>query len=107
MPVSRMSRTVGHAAGRVPGLRRVPVLRLLLIGEVLMLARDHFERLTPKERRRLVLLLREAKGRPSKLGEREHAELQDLLAKAAPLVFAAAAAQKLSPVPVPLPRRFT
>lgn len=101
MPASPLSQTVGRAAGRVPGLRRIPVLRLLVLGEVLMLARTHIERLTPKERRRLVVLLREAKGRPSTLGARQHEELQDLIAKAAPGMFAAAAARKLSPVPLP------
>jgi hypothetical protein len=82
-------------------LRRIPILRLLLLGEVLMLARAHIEQLTPRERRRLVVLLREAKGRPSTLGDRQHEELQELIAKAAPGVFALAAARKLSPVPIP------
>lgn len=76
-------------------------MRLLLLGEVLMLARAHYERLSPKERRRLVLLMREARGRPSSLSAGKHDELQALIAKAEPKLFAAAAAERLSPVPLP------
>ncbi len=105
MPASRFSRTVGRAAGSVPGLRRFPVMRLLLLGEVVLLARDHIERLTPPERRRLVVLMRDARGRPSQnLSSGEREELEDLIAKADPKLFASAAAQKLAPVP--LPKRF-
>ena len=76
-------------------------MRLLLLGEVLMLARTHVEQLTPSERRRLVLLLREAKGRRARSANAEHDELQELIAKVAPGVFAMTAARKLSPVPLP------
>jgi hypothetical protein len=100
-----LTRTVGRAASRVPGLRRLPVMRLLLLGEVLLVARAHIERLTPAERRRFVLLMREARGRPSTLSTNKHDELQALIAKADPRAFAAATADKLSPVP--LPRRLT
>lgn len=92
-------------AKRVPVLRRLPVLRLLVLGEVVVLARNHIERLTPRERRRLVMLLREARGRPSHLDERRRAELQALIAKADPKLFATDAAARLSPVP--LPKKFT
>jgi hypothetical protein len=105
VPSSLFTQTVGRAAERLPGLRRLPVVRLLLLGEVVMLARAHIERLTPKERRRLMVLLREAKGRPSTLSSRKHDELHELIAKAEPKLFAAAAAEKLAPLP--LPRRFT
>jgi hypothetical protein len=100
-----ITRTAGQIAGRVPGLRRLPVMRLLILGEVVMLARTHVERLTPRERHRLVVLLREARGRPSRLDGRRRDELQALIHKADPKLFAAAAASKLSPVP--LPHRFT
>jgi hypothetical protein len=101
MPSSRLLHTLGRAAERTPGLRRVPVMRVLMLGEVALLARDHIERLEPRERRRLVVLLREAHGRPRNLGDRERQELQDLVAKAEPKLFAQAAAEKLSPVPLP------
>jgi hypothetical protein len=101
MPSTTLSHLVGHAAQRVPGLRRLPVLRLLVLGEIALLARDHVERLSPKERHRFVVLLREARGRPSTLSSRKHAELQALVAKAEPQLFARVAADKLSPIPLP------
>ncbi len=88
-------------AERTPLLKRLPVVRLLLLGEVILLARDHYERLSPKERRRLVVLLREAKGRPSQLSDRQRDELQAIIAKAEPKLFAAQAADRLSPVGLP------
>ncbi len=104
MPASRLTRTLGRAAERMPVLRRVPVMRLLVLGEVAILARDHIERLEPSERRRLVVLMRDARGRPRNLSAKQREELEQLIAKAEPKLFAAAAAQKLSPVP--LPKRF-
>lgn len=101
MPASPLVRRLGRAAEHAPGLRRVPVMRLLMLGEVALLARQHIERLDPRERRRLVVLLREARGRPRNLNGRERQELQDLVAKAEPKLFAQAAAEKLSPVPLP------
>ena len=79
-------------------------MRLLLLGEVALLARNHIERLEPRERRRLVVLMRDARGRPGKLDPQEREELEGLIAKAEPMLFASLAAQKLSPVP--LPKRF-
>lgn len=101
MPASRLSRTVGRAAEQLPGLRRIPVFRLLVLGEVALLARNHIERLEPRERRRLVVLMREARGRPRNLSAKQRQELESLVAKADPKLFAAEAAQKLSPVPLP------
>ena len=101
VPSSPLYRIVGRAAERVPGLRRLPVMRLLLLGQVALLARDHIERLTPAERRRLVVLLRHGRGRPSNLTTRDRDELQALIAKAEPKLFAATAAETLSPVPLP------
>jgi hypothetical protein len=90
-----------RAASRLPGLRRIPILRLLALAEIVTLARDHFERLTPSERRRLVILLRRGRGRPSNLSRRDRNELSDLIAKVEPRVFAGAAADRLSPVALP------
>jgi hypothetical protein len=92
---------VGRAAERLPGLRRLPIVRLLMLGEVILLARDHIERLTPKERRRLVVLMRDARGRKNNLSPRQRRELEELIAKAEPKLFAASAVDKLSPVPLP------
>jgi hypothetical protein len=76
-------------------------MRLLAVGEVALLARDHIEKLEPRERRRLVVLLGRGRGRASNLTKRERAELAKLIAKAEPRLFAGMAADKLSPVPLP------
>lgn len=93
-----MNIAVARAAERLPMLRRLPLARLVILAEVAMLAKDHFERLTPPERRRLVILLGDAKGRPSHLPERERSELEALIAKVEPNVFASHAVQKFSPL---------
>ncbi|HWD64707.1 MAG TPA: hypothetical protein VG405_05995 [Solirubrobacteraceae bacterium] len=107
MPGSKLTRRLGRAAEHTPGLRQLPVARLLLLGEVAILARNHIERLEPSERRRLVTLLREAHGRPSNLNGRDRRELQELVAKAEPKLFAQEAAEKLSPVRLPKRLRAT
>lgn len=97
----RFSRTAARVSRRLPGLRRLPMLRLLMLADVVLLARDHIERLTPAERRRLVVLVREARGRRQNLSARERDELERLIAKAEPKAFASEAVEKLSPVPIP------
>jgi hypothetical protein len=104
MSPSRFAKTLGHAAEHMPGLRNLPIMRLVLLAEVVLIARNHIELLTPRERRRLVVLVREARGRPRNLSPREREELEALVAKAEPKLFAAQAAEKLSPVG--LPKRF-
>ena len=91
---------VAKAAERLPMLKRLPLARMLILAEVGMLAKDHFERLSPSERRRLVVLVRDAKGRPSNLSSRHRRELEDLVAKIEPKRFATTAAEKFSPVPL-------
>jgi len=93
-----------RGARRIPGLRRLPVFKLLAIGEIALLARSHAQKLDPAERRRLLELIRVGRGRPRNLSAGEREELERLVAKAEPRLFAGAAADKLSPVP--LPRRF-
>lgn len=94
-----MNIAVARAAQRLPGLKRLPLARLVMLAEVLMLAKAHLERLTPAERRRLVVLVRNAKGRPRNLPARQRAELEKLIAKVEPKAFATQAAQKFSPLP--------
>lgn len=79
-------------------MRRLPVARLIALGELALLAREHAMRLDPQERHRVVELLRHAHGRPSKLSARERRELGKLVAKAEPQLFARAAAVKLRPM---------
>ncbi|MEJ7893645.1 MAG: hypothetical protein WKF94_13510 [Solirubrobacteraceae bacterium] len=90
----------------VPGLKRLPIFKVLAIAEVALLARDHVSLLEPEERRRLLTLVRKGKGRTTQnLSEQERTELTTLVAKAEPRRFAGLVADKLSPVP--LPRRVT
>jgi hypothetical protein len=90
-----------HGAGRIPGLRRLPILKLLAVGEIALLARSHIRKLEPAERRRLVELMRAGRGRTGNLSASEREELAGLVAKAEPRLFAGMAANKLSPVPLP------
>jgi hypothetical protein len=101
MASSLVTRSVGAAARRVPGLRRIPAARLLLLAEVAALARDHVAHLTPPERRRLVWLLRKGRGRPSNLSSGQREELAELVAKMEPRLLAGEAVKRLSPVPLP------
>ena len=100
MPSKAFNLAVARAAERLPVLRRLPLVRLLVLGAVVMLAREHFERLTPRDRRRLVVLVRDARGHPGRLSASQRRELEDLIAKAEPKLFARTAAEKLSPVSV-------
>ena len=98
-------RGVGAAAGRVPGLRRVPVMQLLTAAELAVLAREHLQRLSAQERHRLFVLVRAGRGRGSRLTDSEHTELEALLTKLEPRFLVGEAVNRLSPVP--LPRRLT
>jgi tellurite resistance protein len=58
---------------------------LLAAGEVVMAVKNHVtDRLSPKERNRIVEIVRSSKGRPSNLSNRERAELQAMLVKVEP-----------------------
>jgi hypothetical protein len=92
---------VKRVLSRLPLLRRLPIFRLLAIAEIALLARDHVGRLEPAERRRLVELVREGRGRGRNLPAAEREELARLVAKIDPRRFAGLAADKLSPVPLP------
>jgi hypothetical protein len=85
----------------VPGIRRIPVVRLLSAAEVAALAKDHLERLTPAERRRLVALVRTGRGRRDRLTRREREELETLLGKLEARRLVGDTVDRLSPVPLP------
>ena len=85
---------------RLSWLRRLPLVRLLAIGEVLVLVREHVTKLDPAERARLIELVRLGRGRRRNLNERERDELAALIAKAEPRAFLGKAAGKLSPIPL-------
>jgi hypothetical protein len=95
------TQAIAHGVNRIPWLKRLPVLKLIAIGEIALLARVHATKLTAPERRRLIELVRKGRGRPSKLSPDERDELAVLVAKAEPRLFAGSIADKLSPVPLP------
>ena len=73
----------GAAAARGKWLARGAWL--LAAGEVVLAVRDHLKgRLTEKERRRMVEIVRSSKGRPSNLSDRERKELQAMFRKIEP-----------------------
>jgi hypothetical protein len=81
--------------------RLVPMARFLAAAQIVLLARQHWHRLEPLERRRLLTLVRRGRGRQGNLSARERAELARLIAKADPRLFAGLVAQRFSPVPLP------
>lgn len=93
-----MNVAAARAAQRLPGFRRLPLAKLVMLGELGMLAKIHYERLTPAERRRIVLLLRRARGWPQNLTERERKELSKLVAKIEPKAFANEAVERFTPL---------
>ncbi|MGA9856422.1 MAG: hypothetical protein WBQ18_01095 [Solirubrobacteraceae bacterium] len=101
MPSPFVLRTLAGASQRIPGVRRIPVVRLLAASEVALLARDHLRRLTPEERRRLATLVRVGRGRRSRLTEDERQEMQQLLVKLEARRLTGEAFHRLSPVPLP------
>jgi hypothetical protein len=89
-------------ASKVLGTAKlIPLARLLAAARVVMLARQHWHKLEPDERRRLITLVRVAGGRRGKLTPGERLELVTLVAKADPRLFAGLVAQRFSPVPLP------
>jgi hypothetical protein len=101
MPGKLTNHAIASASKRVPGLRAIPLARLLAAAEIALLAHDHVAQLEPQERRRIVQIMRKGHGRRRNLSEREREELAALVAKAQPRLFAGLAAQKFSPVPLP------
>jgi len=93
--------TLGRTLGGVRALRRIPIARLIVLGELVLLAREHVVRLEPQERRRILELVRRGRGRPSNLTTRERRELASLIEKAEPRLFLGSAVEKLAAVPLP------
>jgi hypothetical protein len=101
MLAAAATKAIAHGASKVPGLKRLPVLKLLSIGEIVLLARTHLTKLDRAERARFITLMRKGRGRSRNLTAGERAELAGLVAKADPRLFAGLVADKLSPVPLP------
>jgi hypothetical protein len=78
-------------------VRRLPFFKLIAIVQLALLARRHLGVLTPAERRRMLELTRH----PRTMTAAERRELRDLALKLEPGAFAGAAADRLSPFPIP------
>jgi hypothetical protein len=61
---------------KVPGRKMAPFLLAL---DVAMIAREHWSRLEPGDRRELGRILRKSQGRPMRLTQKERAELLRLV----------------------------
>jgi hypothetical protein len=78
-----------------------PVVGLLLAAEIALMAKGHFAKLSGAQRRRLLALVRQTRGRPSSLSEAERQELGALLATLEPRLLIGSTVTRLSPVPMP------
>jgi len=99
------NRLLAHGISRVPGLKRVPIFKLLALAEVAILAKAHYGRLAPAERSRLLQLVKTSRGRTGNLTQSERDDLARLVNKMEPRMFAGSAVSQLSPIP--LPKRLT
>lgn len=78
-----------------------PIVGVLLAVEVAAMARAHFAKLNGAQRRRLIALLMQSRGRLRSLSHSEREELEVIFATLEPRLFLGSAARRLSPVPVP------
>ncbi|HEX7609188.1 MAG TPA: hypothetical protein VF380_00820 [Solirubrobacteraceae bacterium] len=79
----------------------IPLAPLLLAGEMTMIAGRHIAKLDPTQRRRMLALMAQTRGRPGSLSEAERRELLALLAVLEPRLFLGSAVRTISPLPVP------
>lgn len=95
----------GRMAQRMPVLKAIPVVRLIMAGEVLLMGKHHVDRLSPEERGDLVRLAAKGRGRPKNLTAAEQERLSAIIEKLEPRMFLADAADRISPLGVPSPLR--
>ena len=88
---------MGSPVGMFRTVRRLPLFKLIAVVQLALLARRHFGALTPADRRRMAELTRHG----VKMTPAERAELRELAAKLEPGAFAAAAADRMAPFPLP------
>ena len=85
--LDRFAGTASSTAARGTWLARGAWL--LAIAEVLVAVRNHLsDRLSEKDRRRMVEIVRSSKGRPSNLDDGERRELRELIGKIEPAELA-------------------
>jgi hypothetical protein len=101
MATGSTMKLLAATTGRIPGVRRVPLVALVSVAEVALLARDHLTLLTPAERRRLMTLVRIGRGRRSRLSDSQRGELERLLAKLEARRLMGDTVTRLSPVHLP------
>jgi hypothetical protein len=78
-------------------VRRLPLFKLIAVAQIALLAHRHLTALSPMERRRMAELARHG----VKMTPEERGEFRNLVARLEPRAFAAAAADHVSPFPVP------
>jgi hypothetical protein len=79
----------------------IPIVGVLLAAEVAAMAWAHLTKLSGPQRRRLLALLAQTRGRPGSLSQSDREELALLLAILEPRLFLGSATKRLSPVPLP------
>jgi hypothetical protein len=79
----------------------IPIVGVLLAVEVAAMAWTHLAKLSAAQRRRLLTLIGQSRGRPGLLPPGEREELKALLSTLEPRLFLGSAARRLSPVPMP------
>jgi hypothetical protein len=79
----------------------LPIVGVLLAVEIAAMAWTHLAMLNGAQRRRLLVLLGQARGRPGSLSHGEREELRALIATLEPRLFLGSATKRLSPLPVP------
>jgi hypothetical protein len=84
--MSSLPERFGNTAARGRWLSRG--LLLLTLAEVAVLVKEHLDRLTPKERQRLVEIVKDSKGRPANVSERQRAEIKAMIDKIGPAELA-------------------
>jgi hypothetical protein len=77
------------------------IVGVLLAAEIAAMAWTHLAMVNGAQRRRLLALLGQARGRPGSLSDSEREELWALIATLQPRLFLGSATRRLSPLPVP------
>lgn len=78
-----------------------PMVWALVAANIAAMAWTHVAKLNAAQRRRLLVLLGQSRGRPRSLSPGERDELGALIELLEPRLFLGAATKRLSPVPVP------
>ena len=93
---------IAKFGGQRAAKRFIPWMWPIYVARSAYAAAGHVgDRLTPRQRERVLYLLRRSKGRPSNLTAKQREELRRLLDKAEPLGLVQAVAAELSPLPWP------